>query len=116
LLLLTTEVKFVGVVIHAAGIGVHLLGALLVKFFQQVEDAALDLAALLEALLRVGVLLLAVEEGHVLRPAPHGDVLRRRHQHRRGRDRIPRCVHRRAARRHPCVRRGGPRGLLALEI
>uniref|UniRef100_A0A0A9F990 NADH-ubiquinone oxidoreductase 19 kDa subunit n=1 Tax=Arundo donax TaxID=35708 RepID=A0A0A9F990_ARUDO len=34
LLLLATEVEFIGVVIHATGIGVHLLGALLVKFFQ----------------------------------------------------------------------------------
>lgn len=64
----------------------------------QVEDAARDLAALLEALLGVGVLLLAVEEGHVLRPAPHGDVLGCRHQHRRRWDRLARGVHRRAAR------------------
>ena len=33
-LLLAAEVKFVRVVVHAAGVGVHLLGALLVKFFQ----------------------------------------------------------------------------------
>jgi hypothetical protein len=34
LLLLTTEVEFVGVVVHATSIGIHLLGTLLVKFFQ----------------------------------------------------------------------------------
>jgi hypothetical protein len=104
LLLLTTEVKFIGVVIHATSIRVHLFGTLLVKFFQQAEDAARDLAALLEALIGVGVLLLAVEEGHVLGAAPDRDVLGRRHQHRRRRDRLPRGVHGCAARRHRCGR------------
>jgi hypothetical protein len=68
----------------------------------QVEHAASDLAALLEALLGVGVLLLAVEEGDVLGAAADRDVLGRRHQHRRRRDRLPRGVNRRAARRHRC--------------
>lgn len=70
----------------------------------QAEDAARDLAPLLEALIGVGVLLLAVEESDVLRAAPDRDVLGRRHQHRRRRDRLPRGVHRRAARRHRCGR------------
>jgi hypothetical protein len=70
----------------------------------QAEDAARDLAALLEALIGVGVLLLAVEEGHVLGAAPDRDVLGRRHQHRRRRDRLPRGVHGCAARRHRCGR------------
>lgn len=38
LLLLTTKVEFIGVVIHATGISVHLLGTLLVKFFQPVNE------------------------------------------------------------------------------
>jgi hypothetical protein len=42
-------------------------------------------------------------------------VLRRRHQHRRRRDRLPRGVYGRAARRHRCGRGGFP-GLLVLEI
>lgn len=115
MLLLTAEVEFVGVVIHATSIFIHFLGTLLVKFFQQAEDAACDLAALLEALLGVRVLLLAVEEGNVLRAAPDRDVLRRRHQHRRSRDRLPRGVYGGAARRHRCGR-GGFTGLLVLEI
>jgi hypothetical protein len=81
----------------------------------QAEDAACDLAALLEALLGFRVLLLAVEEGNVLRAAPDRDVLRRRHQHRRSRDRLPRGVYGGAARRHRCGR-GGFTGLLVLEI
>jgi hypothetical protein len=38
LLLLTAEVEFIGVVIHATGISIHLLRTLLVKFFQPVNE------------------------------------------------------------------------------
>lgn len=59
----------------------------------QAKDAASDLLAFVEALLGVRVLLLALEEGHVLRLAPQPYVLRRRRQHRRRRDRFSRRIH-----------------------
>lgn len=59
------------------------------------KHAASDLLAFLEALLGIGVLLLALEEGHVLRQAARPDVLRRRRQHRRRRDRVSGGIQRR---------------------
>ena len=50
------------------------------------------MAALVEAFLRVGILLLALDEGHVLGPAPRRDMLGSRHEDGRRRDRLPRSV------------------------
>lgn len=98
LLLFATQVELICIVIHTTHVIIHLFCASLMKILQQAEHAASDLTALLEALLGVRVLLLALEERHILGPAPRGNVLRRRHQHRRRRDGLSRRVHRA---RHP---------------
>ena len=65
----------------------------------QAKNAASDLLAFVEAFLRVRILLLAPEELQVLRFASQPYVPRRRHQHRRCRDRLPARI-RRATRTH----------------
>jgi hypothetical protein len=45
LLLLTAEVEFIGVVIHATGISIHLLRTLLVKFFQPVNENTVSIGS-----------------------------------------------------------------------
>ena len=59
----------------------------------QAKDTASDLLAFFEAFLGVGVLLLALDEGHVLCLAFERYVPRRRHQHRRCWDRISSSIH-----------------------
>ena len=59
----------------------------------QREDAAGDLLSLVEAFLWVGIVLLALEEGDVLRSAAGGDVLRRSHQNGRCGDWISHRIH-----------------------
>uniref|UniRef100_A0A2P2J9R5 Uncharacterized protein MANES_03G189600 n=1 Tax=Rhizophora mucronata TaxID=61149 RepID=A0A2P2J9R5_RHIMU len=60
----------------------------------QAKDAAGDVTAFIEAFLWVRILLLALEEVHILSQASGPDVLCRRGKHRRCRDRIPRRIHR----------------------
>lgn len=71
----------------------------------QAKNAASDLLAFVEAFLRVRILLLAPEELQVLRFASQPYVPRRRHQHRRRRDRLPARIHRatRTHTRHPNI-------------
>jgi hypothetical protein len=42
LLLLTAEIEFVGVVVHATSISIHLIGTLLVKFFQPGNEKVIN--------------------------------------------------------------------------
>lgn len=66
MLLFATQIKFVCVVIHAVGVRVHLFCALLVKISQQAKDAAGNFVALIKTLLRITILLFALEKGDIL--------------------------------------------------
>lgn len=54
----------------------------------QAKNAASDLMPFMEAFLGIRIVLLALKKGDVFAPAFRRDVLRRRHQHRRRRDRV----------------------------